>query len=293
MPIKKTPIQSTTLRVVKRTVHEDGLPQTKTVTTTNPEELVILIVAPPGYGKTEFFGSFPDNLMLCCEEGHKFVEGYKIIIDCWDYKKEPIKPYTDKGGNLHASFLQAVELIEGSDRYKFITIDTVDSLVKLILDFFYETKKVEHASELGEYGKGWDIAQNTPFRRAINRIIKTGRGLGLTTHEEIQKRQFKGGEKAKKETTLPNGIWKYLFGQIDIILHGTFGKRNKGTKQRQRLIVSEGSEDILAKNRGGKIPPIYICNSGEQWKQFSGFFTDPRTIDKELKRYEGLYGSED
>lgn len=292
MPIKMTSRTPAPISVKKVTVHKDGLPQEKTSVTVDPLQLVSMVVAPPGWGKTEFYGSFPDNLMLCCEEGHRFVTGYKIVITCWDYRnKDDFKePYQDETGTLHMSFMQAIELLEESDRYKHITIDTVDSLVKMILDFYYVTKKVDHASDLGDYGKGWDIAQNTPFRRAINRLIKTGRGLGLTTHEEVQNRNFKAGIRAKKETTLPNGVWKYLFGQLDLILHGTFGRRDKGTKQRQRLIVSEGSEDILAKNRGGKIPPVYICNLGKQWEQFGSFFANPKTIETELARYEKIYG---
>lgn len=280
------------LKIVSTRVYNDGLPTEKTKPLSSPINSVILIVAPPGWGKTEWFGSIPDNLMLCCEEGHKFVEGYKVVITCWDFKGKQDAPWKDDDGTFHMSFLQAVTFIENSERFKFITIDTLDSLVKMILDFFYGVHKVDHASEIGEYGKGWDIAQNTPFRRAINRIIKSGRGLGMTTHEETTQKNFKKGIQAKKETTLPNGVWKYLFGQIDIILHGTFGKRNKGSKQRQRLCVSEGSEDILAKNRGGKIPPVYICDPGKQWEQFEGFFKNPKSIDSELVRYEKIYGED-
>lgn len=281
------------IKITKTATHDDGLPIEKTVVTINPISLVMLVVATPGWGKTEFFGSFPDSLMLCFEEGHKFTKAHKIIIDCWDFKKGIKAPWIDDQKQHHMSFMQALDLIEESKRFKHITIDTLDSMVKHLLDFTYETHKVEHASEIGEYGKGWDIAQNTPFRRAINRLLKTGRGLGMTTHEEIQNRNFKKGIQSKKETTLPNGVWKYLFGQIDIILHGTSGKRIKGTKQRQRLIVSEGSEDILAKNRGGKIPPIYIGNNGGAWEQFSNFFSNPKTIDEEYKRYQKLYDEED
>lgn len=281
------------IKITKTAIHEDGLPTEKTSVTVNPDELIILVVATPGWGKTTFFGDVPDSLMICFEEGHKFTSAHKIIIDCWDYKKGVKPAWIDSHKQHHMSFMQALDLIEESKRFKFITLDTLDSMVKHLLDFTYETHKVEHASEIGEYGKGWDIAQNTPFRRAINRLLKTGRGIGMTTHEEIQNRNFKKGTQSKKETTLPNGVWKYLFGQIDLILHGTFGKRIKGSKLRQRLVVSEGSEDILAKNRGGKIPPIYISDNGKQWEQFAGFFKNPATVDTEFKRYQKFYNEED
>lgn len=289
MPILKEKQKTTEIKVTKTKIHEDGLPLNPTFQTNDPQTLINILVAPPGFGKTEFMASNPECIMLCCEEGHKFVKGFKVIIDCWDFKGKAEAPWTDQSGTLHMSFLQAVDLLESSERFKFVAVDTVDSLVKMILDFFYGKHKVDHASEIGDFGKGWDIAQNTPFRRAITRIVKTGRGMGLITHEEVVNRNFAQGTKAKKETTLPNGVWKFLYGQADIILHGVFGKRDKVTKKRQRLIVSEGSEDILAKNRGGKIPPTYICLEGKQWEQFSGFFTNPSSVKAEYAKYCKIY----
>ena len=285
MPLKVTKA------VVKQKVDEFGLPTLQTTAAKDPNSLVSLFVAPPGFGKSEFYGSNPETLMLCCEEGHKFVNANKIIISCWDYKteKERKPSWTDRDGNVHMTFLEAVEALEQSDRFKHITVDTVDSLVKMILDYHYVLKKVEHAEDIGGYGKGWDIAQNTPFRRAFNRLLKTGRGIGLTTHQKAKDKQFKKGTQTKKETTLPNGVFEYLFGQIDVILHGVFGKRQKGNAQRDRLIVTEGSEEILAKNRGGILPPEYICNPTGQWTQFSNFFKIPATVQIEYKKYLELF----
>ena len=294
LPIKKSPIKVLSSKI-EQVTDDWGLPTLQTTSAKDPLSLITLFVAPPGFGKTEFFGNIPDAIMLCCEEGHKFVKCHKIIIDCWDYRtdKERKNTWTDSDGNVHMTFLEAVEALENSDRFKYIIVDTVDSLVKMILDFHYILKKVEHAEDIGGFGKGWDIAQNTPFRRAFNRLLKTGRGVGLTTHQKTNDKQFKKGTQTKKETTLPNGVFQYLFGQLDVILHGVFGKRQRGSNQRDRLIVTEGSEEILAKNRGGFVPPEYICERGKQWQQFSNFFKIPATVEIEYRKYQRLYGKDD
>lgn len=248
----------------------DGLPQDQTDQDVKLTSLRWLFVAPPGFGKTEFFSLFPNSLMLACEEGHKFVTGYKIIIDSWAGKEE----WSDADGNLHLSYEEAVRRVEKSTRFDFVQIDTVDALVKKCIDHFVGKANADHLSELGDYGKGYDLAQNDPFRKTINQLATSGRGLGLITHQQIETRQYKKGAFAKKETTLPNGIYKIVFPQMDLIIHGEFGGVRPGNKHKDRIIRSEGSEDILAKNRGGVLPPAWISplDMAERAAQIRGFF---------------------
>lgn len=278
-------------RILERRIDGDGLPTVATSNKVDPLGLKYLAVAPPGWGKTEFFMAFPDSLLLACEEGHGFVSGFKIVIDCYDYKTKgaKIEPWKDENGNMHMSFIEAVERIEASDRFRFIVIDTLDALVKMILDFHVESKHVEHISDMGDYGKGYDIGQNSPFRRCINRILKSGRGIGMTTHQEIVDAQFKAGKRSKKMTTLPKGIWKQVIPQVDLVLHGEFGGRRKPNKFKDRIVVTEGDEDTLAKNRGGILPPRFILPFKGRWEQFKGFFDDKKNIDKAIKEYDALY----
>ncbi len=286
------------MKVFKKKVKPlgDGLPEFPTVATANPIALRYLAIAPPSWGKTELFMAFPDSLLLACEEGHKLVKGYKIVIDCYDYKDRTkyIDPWTDDDGNKHMSFLQAAKLIEKSDRFKFIIIDTVDALVKMIIDYHIGTKKVEHIEDIGAYGRGYDIGQNSPFRRAMNQIIKTGRGMGYTTHQQVNERLFKTGPKAKKETTLPSGILKILVPQVDIAFHGEFGKKRKGNRFRDRIVVTEGTDEIVAKNRGGIMPNRFILPQefDKRWPMLEGFFKDKLTINKAEQEHDKIYGSD-
>lgn len=255
---------------VQMEIYGDGLPEAATDQDVSLTSLRWLFVAPPGFGKTEFFSLFPDCLMLACEEGHKFVTGFKMIIDSWSGTED----YEDADGNRHVSFLEAVKRIKNSSRFKFIIIDTLDSLVKKCVDFHIGKANQAHLSDLGEYGKGYDLGMNDPIRRSLNELFSTGRGIGLITHQEIKTNNFKKAPASKKETSLPNGIHKIVYPQMDIIIHGEFGGQREGNSYRDRIIKSEGSEDILAKNRGGVLPPAWIAPVGptERAEQIQAFF---------------------
>lgn len=264
-----------------------SLPTKPSPGVTRFEQGKYLIVAPPGWGKTELALSIPDLIMLCCEEGHKFVSGFKMVIDAWD----GTDPWIDGDGIQHCSFVTAVSLlIKDKEKFKMIGIDTVDALVKMLLDFTLGKKKAEHATDLGEYGKGWDVAQNSPFRRELNRIVKSGRGILAITHEEIKDKNLAKGPVSKKDTSLPTGIYKQIYGQFDIILHGKFGRMRKPNKTRDRLLISEGGEHMLAKNRGGYFPPGFVVpqDMKKRWPMIEKFFQDEKARNKAFEEFEEL-----
>ncbi len=274
------------------TVAGDGLPEAPTDQDVQLTSLKWLFVAPPGFGKTEFFSLFPDSLMLACEEGHKFVTGHKIIIDSWAGPGNS----EDSDGNLHMSFLEAVKRVEASSRFNFFFIDTIDALVKMCIDHHVLKANQGHLSDLGEYGKGYDLGQNDPIRRELNKLFKSGRGGGLITHQHPETKTFTKGPKTKKETTLPPGITKIIFPQMDLIIHGEFGAQRDDNKYRDRIIKSEGSEDMLAKNRGGVLPPAWISpvDLVERGAQIREFFTGTKeerkeAIDRAFADYTAIY----
>lgn len=268
----------------------DGLPSKATKQVVDYTALRWLFVAPPGFGKTEFFSLFPDSLMLSCEEGHMFIEGFKIIIDAWDGTDE----FTDDNGNLHLSFVEAVVRIITSDRFKFIIIDTLDALVKKCIDWHLNEANLKHISEAGDYGKGYALCQNDPVRIHLGKLFTSGRGIGLITHQLIETRTFAKGPKTKKETTLPNGIFRDVFPQMDLIIHGEFGGQQEGNRFKDRIIKSEGSEEILAKNRGGILPPAWISPKDPKVRaeQIERFFTNPESVEEAYQQFLSVYEGE-
>lgn len=265
------------------------LPVKPTIAKVNPNALVVELIAPPKWGKTKFFMSNPDAILLAFETGHRFQLGYKIEIDKWDQRKGVYPIKKDSEGVPHMTCMQACDVIEATDRYKFVILDTVDMATKMCGDFHCERLGVSSAQEAGDYGVGWNKTQNDPMRKMILRILKTGRGVGLITHTKLEIAKFTSGEKARKESTLPSGVKRFVESQADIIMHGELGRKRSGMRLRDRVLVCEGDMDTLAGNRSGAmLPERYIVDPKDPWKQFCSFFTDPKAADVAEVQYRKL-----
>lgn len=251
------------------------LPSQPTKMRIDPNRLVTTLITEPKWGKTTFGMSNPDAVLLAFEEGHKFHRGFKMIIDCWDARNYPNR--IDGNGDKHMTFMQAIEaltLIKG--RFSQVIIDTAEMAAKMCVDYHTNRAGKEHLQDMGDYGKGYDIGLNTPFRKAMLDLMKTGRGILLLCHTKVEIAKFTSGEKARKEMRLPGGVKYFIEAQSDIIMHGELGKRRDGMKQRDRILVCEGDMDTLAGNRtGSMLPNRYIVDRTGQWAQFKKFFTDP------------------
>lgn len=277
-------------------VDEFGLPAKPTKQAARMDQLRVLVIGHPGIGKTTLLTAGPDCILLACEEGHKFIEGYKIIIDSWEDSEED----TDEDGNLHLSFMEAIKRLTKTKRFRFIVVDTLDALVNMCKDHYLKKYRSEHVSDLGDYGRGYDLAQNTPIRRIMGAMLKTGRGVGYITHQKITTNTFESkGKKAsvqtKKECSLPSGIVSIVYPQVDAIFHMEFGGTQEGNSWRDRIIRTEGSETLLAKNRGGKFPRAFIVPNEpkEAWEQLDGFLSNPANILLAEQEYHELYGGFD
>lgn len=263
------------------------LPEHPTKAPTDARRLKYLIIGPPKWGKTSFLCSVPDALLLATEEGHAFHETHKIIIDAWDKPRGERGLGVDDDGNHHLSMVEAVEAIVASDRFQFIIIDTADMAAKMCLDYHYKREGVRHASEAGDYGKGWDICLTQPFRQQIGQLMKSGRGVGFITHTNVIEKKVGNVTTSRAETTLPSQIQKFLHTQADVILHGSFGRKLPGCLDRDRIISMDGTNEILAGSRvrGVTLPRKFIVSPDHPWEQWSGFFTNPETVEQANEEY--------
>lgn len=246
----------------------------------NPLSLVYLAIAPPKWGKTTTFCDFPDALLIAFERGYQFQTIPTIFIDDWDIKG--FTPYQDDDGVNHFTMKLLEKVLMATDKHRFLIFDTADMAAKKCSDYHCRQNGWAHAQDGGDFGKGYDIAQNTPFRQLVNSMLATGRGVAFLTHSEIKTAKLAGKDKAKRETTLPGGIHKFLHSQADIIMHGSFGVRQKGKKYRDRIVQTEGDAETLAgtRTRDLNLPPRYIVNPESPWKQWSEFFTDPTAAER-------------
>lgn len=260
------------------------LPDKPLISKITPQALVMLLIGPPKWGKTAFGMSNPDAILLGFEEGSKFQRGYKISIDKWHEKNYDI--WMDQDKVNHMTCLQAVDALEATDRYNMVILDTADMMAKMCMDYHCDKLGVEHPQDAGDYGKGWDVTLNSPMRKMILRILKTGRGVLMLTHTKLEIARFTSGERARKESTLPSGVKRFVESQADIIMHGELGRKRGGNRLRDRILVCEGDMDTLAGSRAGNIfPERYIVKPKDQWKQFCEFFSNPKAAELAEREY--------
>jgi hypothetical protein len=267
------------------------LPQKPHRIEATPDSLVYTIIAEPKFGKTTWACSIPDALLLAAERGHSFVEAFKIELTAWDYNvpsSQKPQPSQDDDGLLYMSFMQAVDVITASDRFRTVIIDTADMLGKMCMDFHLKKNNLVHPQDW-DFGKGHEVCLNQPFRQAMGRIIKSGRGIVFITHTATTDARFAGTTKSKKECTLPSGMSKFIIPQSDVILHGRFGPKDPVTKRRTRIFQTEGSDEVLAGGRMSRmVPPKFIIDHDHPWQQWAEFFTNPESVQEAMAQYDSL-----
>ncbi len=262
------------------------LPTKKVSAKPDPMKLVYLFIGPPKFGKTTWFCNIPEALLLAFERGHAFQSAFKIAVNSWKGKEEIEE---DEDGVRYMSMEMVMHALEHSEKFPFIIFDTADMAAKLCSDYYCKVNGWDHISSGGDFGKGYDIGQNTPFRQYVGRILATGRGIGFITHSQVSTAKFKTGDKVKKETSLPGGIHKFLHTQADVILHGMFGNTTKG-KYKARILQTAGDDETLAGNRMREIvlPKQFVIDNEDPWKQWLDFFKNPKAAALAEKEAESL-----
>lgn len=249
-----------------------------------PRRLKYLLVAPPKWGKTTFIAGCPNAVLLAFEAGYAGAECPVIVMTDWDrpYKERQKGWREDENGIVYTSAIEVVEELEKNCPYEMIIVDTGDQMVKMASDHHCSAAKVEHPSDGGDYGRGYDLLQTSPVRRFYNRLVRLGAGVAVTTHVREWTEKSKGTERVRRETSLPGGIQSFIHAQSDVIMHGFFGRRRRSRPERDRVVSFDGNNEVMAgtRLRQVKLPSKYIVappiadDLFLPWKQWEGFFAD-------------------
>jgi len=211
-----------------------GLPDEKKIPNTDPARLTGLLYGLPKIGKTSWFATFPDTLFLTTEPGTK---GQEIF----EYN-------SDDGGCKNWDLVRAaVDLLEKTDRFSTVVMDTGDEGYTICFDWTCKREGISHPSD-ADYGKGWG-AIATEFRDIVNRIVRTGRGVWFTSHVKETEHKPRGGTPFTKITpTLGTQAWKVIVPLCDLVIYCEY-MTVPATRQTQRVMITTGDEMVLAGGR--------------------------------------------
>lgn len=184
----------------------------------------ILIYGEPKCGKTSLCAEFPENMFFMFEPGAKSLRVFQREVRNWP------------------EFQQYVGLVEQTDRFKTVTLDTLDQAYAMCMAWVCRENGWEHPSD-GEYGKGWN-AVRTEFMKQINRILKLKRGVIFTSHavERDIKSKIGGGEYTKIVPSMPGQARDVCEALVDIWIY----MFHEGG---QRMMRIRGNEEIAAGHR--------------------------------------------
>lgn len=183
----------------------------------------MLVYGEPKCGKTSLAAEFPENMFFMFEPGARALSVYQREVRSW---KE---------------FREYIGLVEKSDRFKTLTVDTVDLAYQMCLDWVCKENGWLHPSD-AEYGKGWN-AVKSEFLSQINRMLKLQRGVIFTSHaaeKDIKTRL--GEEYTRIVPTMANGARDICEALVDIWL---YMYHEKG----ERMMRIRGNEQIAAGHR--------------------------------------------
>ncbi len=200
----------------------------------------ILIYGREKIGKTTIFASFPDAIFFSTEPGTKGLEVYEFNHD-------------DGGVKTWEIFVQGVDLLLKTDRFRFVIIDTADRAYEKCKDWLCRTWGIDYPGVTAEgkedYGKSWGAIRDE-FQKQIDRIIASGRGVGFTSHSKEVEIKVKNAESYHRiQPTMSNQARKAIEPLVDFFFYAEYAKDNEGNTQ--RILICEGDESIWAGARAG------------------------------------------
>ena len=155
----------------------------------------------------------------------------------------------DDGGCREWGFIRAaVDMLEKTDRFKCVCIDTVDRAYDMCLDWVCKERNIDYpgTDEYGQqdYGKSWKAVKGE-FLSIVHRILQSGRGLYFTSHAREQEVKTRSGDKYTRiYPTMSSQARTVVEALVDFFFYGEYMRAPDGTTK--RVLITEGDEVVWA-----------------------------------------------
>ena len=170
----------------------------------------MLLYAPPGTGKSVFAAHFPKPFFICTDGN------YEWLLDFGAKEDDHI--------NIN-SFAEFERLVQNDFAgYDTIVVDLIEDIYKWNEYEFCKKQKVDHLSDAGGFGKGWDITRTRLFV-ACSKLLSLPKNVIFLSHESSYvEKDRKGNEKTKYQPSnlMSEKFMIMLEGRLRYVLRAKF-----------------------------------------------------------------------
>lgn len=147
----------------------------------------MLLYAPPGTGKSVFALGFPKPFFICTDGNYEWLEDFGA--------KE--KDHVNISSFAEFEKLCATDF----DGYDTIVVDLLEDIYKWNEYEYCKKQHVDHLSDAGGFGKGWDITRTRLFV-ACSKLLSLPKNVIFLSHESSYvEKDRKGNEKTKYQAS--------------------------------------------------------------------------------------------
>jgi hypothetical protein len=213
-------------------------------------------------GKSTLASEIEGNLFFNATGGLEALEVYEVKINTWE------------------DFLNAgAEFIKGEHNFKSVTLDTIDRLHKLCVNYIVTKHGIQHPQDL-DFGKGYDIVKDE-FIRPLTKLALSNYGLIMISHVREVEIKTRTAVYTKAIPTLQTHIWELVNALAGVVLYMTTVETPDGKK---RMLRTSPSENWIAGDRTRKLlsfGDIEVLAGSGNWDRVNKIFK--QEIKKEAK----------
>lgn len=225
------------------TIPKIVLPTAKAPKITDLSRQRILLYGPPKVGKSTWCSRAPDAVFLDCENGLQSLECFKV----------PCRNWGEICGTVQA-------LRNDKHPYKTVIVDSIGVAYRWAQEHVLTKHKSEWLTDGSlAWGKGTGLVTNSVvwLLKALSDPL-LGLGLYVIAHErqETVKDRF-GGEIIRTGPDIPDKVVQYVVGWADMVLRAGYENEGEGDATViKRVLISQGSESLIAGDRTGCLPAV-------------------------------------